>query len=176
MYKMRKIMAIIVLTALIFSSFSCAPEEEGGFFRRLDSPACFKVSGQRHGVAFSAEIEISEGEGRMVFRSPASLAGITVTTAGGVYNCALDGIAVEGIPAELLGAPISVFVSVGEARSAEKLKDAEGGALTLIVTATENGNVEYYIDSKSGFPVSVTEKDLAGETVMQLDITEYTIK
>jgi hypothetical protein len=174
MHKMRKIMAIILLLMLVPGQISCSPVEEGGVLRRIDAPADFLIEGERHGVGFSAAVSLGEGEGKMIFISPASLEGICISTAGGVWNCVAEDIAVAGIAAELLGAPLAVFASLGEARSAEKLTDGEGRALTLIVTASARGSVEYYIDSKSGYPVSVTEKDPAGATVMQFNITEYT--
>ena len=176
MHRFRKIMAIILLLTLLPTCFSCVAAEEGGFLRRLDAPAELTVSGQRYGVEFSAAISLGEGEGTMTFLAPASLEGIGVATAGGVWNCSLGDLSVAGISAELLGAPLAIFTELGEARSAEKLTDGEGRALTLIVTASGDGSAEYYIDSRSGYPVSVTQKDSAGVTVMQINITEYTAK
>ncbi len=174
MYRLRKILAIIIPMALIFTLFSCKNEEEGGFLRSLDAPAEMVLDGERNGVAFSAVVEIGEGEGRMTFTAPDSMAGISVTSAGGVWNCDLDGMTIAGISAEMLGAPLLPFLHIGTALSAEKVTDEDGRALTLIVT--ENGKYEYYIDSKSGFPVRVLEKDAAGSTVMRFDIKGYVAK
>ena len=176
MYRLRKILAIITLTALVFTLFSCKKDEGGGFLRSLDAPARMKLEGERNGVSFSAEIEIGEGVGELTFTSPESMAGICVTGAGGVWNCTLDGIGIAGISAELLGAPLVPFLEVGAALSAEKITDGAGASLTLIVTENGGGRFEYYIDSKSGFPLRVIEKNAAGETVMSYDIKEYTVK
>jgi hypothetical protein len=102
------------------------------------------------------------------------MSGICVRSAGGVWNCDFDGIKIAGISAEMLGTPLAPFLNIGVAFSAEKITEADGKSLTLIVT--ENGKFEYYIDSKSGFPVRVIEKDAAGETVMRLDIKDYIAK
>ncbi len=172
-------MAIIVLSALILGIYSCAPADEGGFLRALDSPAEMKISGERNGVAFSAELTVGEKspdgtrDGRMTFTAPASLAGISVSTAGDVWNSSLGGVEIAGVSAELLGAPLAVFVRMGDAVSAEKITDDTGRTLTLIVMRTDGGSLEYYIDSKSGLPVSVTEKSADGGIIMKFDIEEY---
>ncbi len=138
-----------------------------------------KISGERNGVAFSAELTVGEKstdgtrDGSMSFTAPASLAGISVSTAGGVWNSSLGGVEIAGVSAELLGAPLAVFVSMGDAVSAEKLSGSDGRALTLIVMRTAEGCKEYYIDSKSGFPVSVIEKDADGGIIMKFDIEDY---
>ena len=176
MYRLRKILAIIIPIALILTFFSCEKREEGGFLRSLDAPATMKVEGERHGVAFSADIEICEGEGKLVFTSPDSMAGISVTSAGGVCNCTLDVILLTGISAEKLAAPLLPFLEIGEALSAEKITDENGVMQTLITTQRQGARFEYYIDSKSGFPIRVLEKDAAGETVMRFDIKDYVAK
>ena len=174
MYRMRKILAIIISMALILALFSCKEEGEVDFLRSIDSPAAMTVTGERYGIAFSAEVELSVGEGRMRFTSPASMAGIEVVTAGGVWNSSFDGIGVAGISAERLGAPLFPLTEIGAAISAEKITE-DGIALTLIVT--ENGNrFEYYIDSKSGFPLRIIEKNAADEVVMAFEISDYIIK
>ena len=174
MYRLRNILAIMIPMALILALFSCNEEEDGGFLRSIDSPAAMTVTGERYGVAFSAEIEITDGEAKMRFTSPTSMAGIEIVTAGGVWNSSLDGIAIAGISAEMLGAPLFPLIEIGAAISAEKITE-DGRALTLIVT--ENGNrFEYYIDSKSGFPVRIIEKDAADEVVMAFEISDYIMK
>ena len=179
MYRYRNIMAIIVLSALVLVNTSCTPAAEGGFLRALDSPAEMKITGERNGVAFSAELTVgAKGDdgmrdGGMLFTSPAPLEGIEVSTAGGVWNSSLGGVEIAGISAALLGAPLVAFTCVGEAVSAEKLTDSEGRTRTLIVTRSGAGTVEYLIDSKSGIPLSVTEKDADGAVVMKYDISEY---
>ena len=179
MYRYRNILAIIVLSAVILGISSCAPAEEGGFLRALDSPAEMKITGERNGVAFAAELTIGEKnsdgsrDGEMIFTSPESLAGISVSTAGGVWNSNLDGIAIAGISAELIGAPLAVFSRVGNALSAEKITDDDGKAMTLIVVGGSDCRIEYCIDSKSGAPVSVTEKSADGTVIMKFDIKEY---
>lgn len=181
MYRYRNILAIIVLSAVILVISSCAPAEEGGFLRALDSPAEMKITGERNGVAFEAELTIGEKksdgsrDGEMIFTSPESLAGISVSTAGGVWNSSLDGIAIAGISAELIGAPLAVFSQMGNALSAEKITDDEGRALTLIVIDGSDCRLEYRIDSKSGAPVSVTEKSAYGTVIMKFDIKEYKV-
>ena len=180
MYRYRNILAIITLSALLLVSISCSPAEEGGFLKALDSPAEMKITGERNGVAFSAELKVGEKaadgvrDGEMRFTEPSSLAGICVSTAGGVWNSSLDGIEIAGVSAELLGAPLAVFTCSGEVVSAEKITDEEGRSLTLIILGNGSGVTEYLIDSKSGLPVSVTEKDSDGLVIMKFDITEYT--
>ena len=173
MYRLRKFTAIIIPMALIFTLFSCNKEEEGGFLRSLDAPARMVIEGERNEVAFSAVIEIGNGEGKITFTEPDSMSGICVTSAGGVWNCDFDGIRIAGVSAEMLGTPLYPFLEIGNAFSAEKITEGDR-ALTLIVT--ESGKFEYYIDSKSGFPIRVIEKDAAGETVMRLDIKDYIAK
>ena len=173
MYRLRKILAIITLTVLIFTLFSCAETEKGGCLRSLDAPARMVIEGERNEVAFSAVIEIGNGEGKITFSEPDSMSGICVRSAGGVWNCDFDGIRIAGVSAEMLGTPLYPFLEIGNAFSAEKITEGDR-ALTLIVT--ENGKFEYYIDSKSGFPIRVIEKDSAGETVMRLDIKDYIAK
>ena len=174
MYILRKILAIIIPMALFFTLFSCKKEEEGGFLRSLDAPAEMTVEGERNGVGFSAVIKIGDGEGEITFTAPDSMAGICVRSAGGVWNSDYEGMTVAGISAEMLGAPLLPFIEIGAALSAEKITDDDGTAMTLIVT--ENGRFEYYIDSKSGFPARVLEKDSAGATVMSFEIKDYVAK
>lgn len=149
--------------------------------RALDSPAEMKITGERHGVAFSADIRVGEKredgtrDGEMTFTSPESLAGISVSTAGGVWNSNLDGIAIAGVSAELTGAPLAVFVSAGNAVSAEKITGDDGRALTLIVIERTDGRLEFLIDSKSGEPVSVSEKAADGSVIMEFEIEEYKV-
>jgi len=137
------------------------------------------VTGERNGIEFSAEIKITEKgtgstcDGEMRFISPAALDGISVSTAGGVWNSSIGEVNIAGVSSELLGAPLRVFVDIGQAVSAEKTEDESGRALTLIVTRTEAGTVEYYIDSKNGSPISVTEKSADGIVIMRFDIKEY---
>ena len=176
MYRLRKILAIIIPIALIFTLFSCEKKEEGGFLRSLDAPAEMVIDGERNGVAFSAVIEIGNGEGKITFTAPDSMAGICVTGAGGVWNCDFEGMKIAGISAEMLGAPLMPFLEIGSALSAEKITDEKGTPLTLIVTEKGSGSFEYDIDSKSGFPVLVMETDAAGETVMRFDIVDYVAK
>lgn len=178
MYICRKILAIIVLSAVIMTNISCAPAEEGGFLRVLDSAAQMKIEGERHGVSFSATLDLGARDeaglrdGSMTFTSPAPLEGLRVNTAGGVYSSELDGIAFSGTPAELLAAPLVLMVEVGEVSEAEKMTSEEGEAQTRIVM----GRVEFIIDSKSGLPVAVREKDADGDVIMGFQITEYIIK
>ncbi len=174
MYRLRKIMAIIIPITLIFTLFSCQKKEEGGFLRSLDASAEMTVSGERNGIAFSALMEIGENKGKITFTAPDSLAGICVTAEGGVWNSDFEEIRIAGISAELLGAPLYPFLEIGKALSAERITDDNGTALTKIVT--ENGKFEYYIDSKSGFPIRLIEKDAAGTTVMSFDIKDYVAK
>lgn len=179
MYRYRVILAIIALSALILGIISCAPAEQGDFLRALNSPASMIVAGERNGIEFSAEIKItenvtnSEPDGELRFLSPAALEGINVSTAGGVWNSSFDEIKIAGVSAELLGSPLRMFVDIGQAVSAEKIEDENGRALTLIVTRTDRGTVEYYIDSKSGYPLSITEKNTDGLVIMKFDIKEY---
>ncbi len=160
---------------------SCAPAEEGGFLRALDSPSEMKITGERHGVAFSADIKVGEKsgdgsrDGEMIFTSPESLAGISVSTAGGVWNSNLDSVAIAGVSAELIGAPLGVFVGLGNAVSAEKITDENGRAMTLIVLERSEGRLEFFIDSKSGEPLSVCEKASDGSVIMKFDIEEYKV-
>ncbi len=182
MYIQRKILAIIVISAILVSLISCAPAGEGGFLRVLDSAAEAKIEGSCNGVDFSATIclgakdDNGSRDGKMTFTSPEALEGITVSTAGGVWGVELDGIAFSGISAELMGRPLAVFAETGEAVSAEKVTAEDGSARTLIILKSEAGHIEHLIDSKSGLPVSVTEKDAAGENVMEFEISEYVIK
>lgn len=176
MYRLRNILAIIIPMTLVLSLFSCSDEEEGGFLRSIDAPAEMVVEGERHGVAFSAEIKIADGAGNLIFTAPDSMAGISVTSEGGVWNCTLDGMRIAGISAEMLGSPLVPFMRIGTAISAEREENEDGGMTTVIVTENGDGRFEYYIDSKSGFPISVLEKDAAGETVMRFDIKNYLAK
>ncbi len=173
MYRLRKFLAIITLTVLIFPLFSCKEEKESGFLRSLDAPAQMVIEGERNTVAFSAVINIGDGEGKITFTAPDSMSGICVRSAGGVWNCELNGVNIAGISAEMLGAPLYPFLEIGNAFSAEKITEGER-ALTLIVT--ENGKFEYYIDSKSGFPIRLIEKNAEGATVMRFDIKDYIAK
>lgn len=169
-------MAIIIPMALFFPFFGCDEPDEAGCLRSLDSPAQMIIEGERNGVAFSAEIEIGGGVGKMTFSAPDSLAGICVTCEGGVWNSSHGGITVAGISAELIGAPMLPFIEPGAAVSAEKLTDENGEARTLIITSSDAGAVEYLIDSKSGAPLRVVEKDTRGDVIMSFDIREYTAK
>lgn len=182
MYICRKILAIIVLSAVILTNISCAPVGEGGFLRVLDSAAEMKIEGERHGVPFSATLELGARDeaglrdGSMTFTSPESLAGIGVSTAGGVWGVELDGISFSGLPAELLSAPLALMVESGEVSVAEKITSEDGSAQTRIVMQRETGSVEFIIDSKSGLPVAVREKDADGDLIMEFEITDYILK
>lgn len=179
MYKYRYIPSIIVLLTAILVINSCAQTETGGFLRTLDTPARMTIEGERYGIAFSAILEFGEKDesgkrdGEMTFKSPESLAGIRISTAGGVWSSELDGHAIGGISAELLGAPLGAFTDQGKAISAERVKDEEGRALTLIVVEGNEGRFEFFIDSKSGEPVSVAERTSDGKLIMSYDITGY---
>lgn len=181
MYIYRKIMAIILLSSVLLANNSCAPAREGGFLKVFDSAAEAIIEGERNGVAFSAELILSEKggdgmrDGEMTFTSPDSMRGIRVVMASGVYACELDGIVFSGAPAERLGAPLGAFVQRGDAVSAEKLEAEDGRMLTRIVIASELGKIEYLLDSKTGVPISVREEDGEGTPIMEFKIEEYKI-
>lgn len=182
MYTYRKILAIIVLSAVILTNISCAPVGEGGFLKVLDSAAEMKIEGERHGVTFAATIELGARneaglrDGRMTFSSPEQLAGISISTAGGVWGAELEGINFSGLPAELLAPPLALMVEIGDVSEAEKITSEDGAAQTRIVMRRETGSVEFIIDSKSGLPAAVREKDVDGDLIMEFEITEYIIK
>ena len=175
----RKIVAIIVLIALSVAVAACRAPAETGFLGTLDDACYIKIRGERNGVAFEAEITLSarndsEGRGGVIrFSAPSAMAGIEVRTEGGVWGMSLDGIELSGISAERLGAPMAVFINIGEVVSAEKADGEEGR--TLIVTQSASSASEYLIDSKSGWPVSVKEKDSDGNTVMEFEVLEYNV-
>ena len=132
-----------------------------------------EIAKKRPECSIIAVINIGDGEGKITFTAPDSMSGICVRSAGGVWNCELNGVNIAGISAEMLGAPLYPFLEIGNAFSAEKITEGER-ALTLIVT--ENGKFEYYIDSKSGFPIRLIEKNAEGATVMRFDIKDYIAK
>lgn len=175
-------MAIIVLSAVILTNISCAPAEDGGFLKVLDSAAEFKIEGERNGVVFSATLALGAKDGNgtrdgeMTFTAPEPLEGIRVSTAGGVYGAELDGIAFSGIPAELLASPLILMTETGEVSAAEKITSEDGAPQTLIVMRSTRGTAEFIIDSKSGLPAAVREKDENGNIIMEFEITEYIVK
>lgn len=178
----RKILAIIVLSAIILTNISCAPVGEGGFLRVLDSAAEMNISGERHGVPFAATLTLSardeagQRDGSMIFTSPEALKGIRVSTAGGVFGAELDGVSFSGTPAELLAAPLVLMTLTGDVSQAEKITAESGEAQTRIVMNTGEGSVEFIIDSKSGLPAAVREKDENGDIIMEFEITGFFLK
>lgn len=140
------------------------------------------IEGERNGVAFSASLQLGARDeaglrdGIMTFTSPEALAGIAVSTAGGVYGAELDGISFSGLPAEMLAAPLAVMVEDGEVSEAEKITSDAGEAQTRIVVQRDRGSVEFIIDSKSGLPLWVRERDGVGDIIMEFEITDYIIK
>lgn len=179
MYIKRKLLAIIILAQMMLSAFSCAPADEGGFLRVLDFPAEAKLEGERYGVEFKATLTQSalDAEGmrssRLEFTAPEALAGICIEYSCGVWGMSLGEISFSGLSAEKLGAPISAFLPDGEVIAAEKATGAGGEAQTKICLRRGTSVYEYLIDSKSGLPLSVSEKNASGETVMVIKILEY---
>lgn len=172
-------MAIIALVILILPVLSCMPPSETGFLVSLDSPCVMEISGGRNGVEFSAELILSGREedgarsGRLIFTAPAAMEGLEVRTEGGVWGVKFDDVELSGTPARMLGAPMAVFIEKCEVKAAEK---ADGDkAMTLICAQFEAASAEFLIDSKSGFPISIKEKDLEGNTVMEFEILEYNV-
>lgn len=179
MNRFRKILAIIVLTALGLVLLGCTQSTEGGFFAALDRPCVMKIGGVRNGVAFEAEMTLGAREanggrgGVMKFTAPSAMAGIEVKTEGGVWGVSLDGIKFSGLSAELLGVPLGIFTEKLEVVKAERLDGEE--KRTLMIAKTALGSAEFLIDSKSGAPVSVIEKDGSGNVVMEFEIIEYNV-
>ncbi len=171
MHRYRNILAIISLCLLIFTFFSCAEADEGGFLRVLESPAKAEIAGVRNGVEFAAIIEFASGEGKITFGAPDSMKGITVSTAGGVWGSNLGDIKLSGIASERLGAPIKIFTDCGEVIFAEKCDEG-----TLIRTRSGDVAREYLIDSKSGLPLKIKEMSADGALIMDIEIKTYTIK
>ncbi len=172
MYRYRNILAIIGMSMLFFTFFSCAPADEVGFLRVLDAPARIEIAGERNGVAFSAVIELGGEESSMTFSSPESLKGVIASMAGGVWGSKLGDVSLSGIPSEMIGAPIKAFSDRGEVVSAKKTDDG----MTLIRAKSGEVVREYLIDSKSGLPVKITEKSADGALIMEIEIMNYTRK
>ncbi len=172
MHRLGNILAIIAVVMLIFSFFGCAPDDAGGSLRVLESPAEIEISGERNGIAFTAVMSVSGGEGRISFSSPDSMKGLTVLTSGGVWGSELGEVGISGVAPELIGAPMKAFLDFGEVVSVEK---QEGGR-TLINARSEDLTREYLIDSKSGLPVQIKEKSTDGALIMRIDIIKYEIK
>ncbi len=157
---------------MLFAFFGCERRENAGSLRVLELPASVQIEGERNGVAFSADLTFGGGEGKLVFSAPESMKGIAVSTAGGVWGSSLDGIPVSGGPAELLGAPLKVFIDRGEVISAK----SEGEGYTLIAARAEGIVREYLIENKSGLPAEIKEMSADGALIMKLKIKNYEFK
>ena len=182
MYTYRKLLAIIILTAFLFCLVACTPAPKAEALDVLKLPAEFKADGERNGVAFLAEISLG-GErddgtrsGEMIFTAPDAFRGLCVRTECDIWEAELDGVKISGIAAEALGAPLAPFMKNNNAESAELIKTSDGETQTLITVPTDGGSVEFFIDSKSGYPILLREKNSAGETVMEFKITDYKIQ
>lgn len=179
MYNNRKLLAIIILTASIFCILSCAPAEKAAALDVLKPAADFKVEGERNGIGFCASVSLGEmredgtRSGEIVYSLPDAFAGLRIRSDSGVWEAEQGGVTVSGAAAESLGAPLAPFMQRGSAGSAESITSENGEARTLIKVPSESGNLEFTVDSKSGLPVFLTEKNSAGETVMEFKITEY---
>lgn len=179
MYIRRKLLAIIILAQIILSLSSCAPTQEGGFLRVLELPARAKLEGERYGVGFEAVLTQSAldenglREASLEFTAPAAFSGIRIDYSCGVWGVCLGDIAFSGFSAERLGAPIAAFSPEGEVISAEKV---EGAAQTLIILKRNASVYEFIIDSKSGLPITVTEKTGTGEVIMEIKVRKYETK
>lgn len=179
MYRYRKLLAIIILFSAVFCLFSCAPEKKAESLDVLKLAADFKAEGERNGVGFCASVSLGEmredgtRSGEMVYSLPDAFVGLRIRSDSGVWEAELGGVTVSGDAAEALGAPLAPFMQRVSAGSAESITSENGEARTLIKVPSESGTLEFTIDSKSGLPVFLTEKNSAGETVMEFKITEY---
>ncbi len=179
MYIYRKLLAIIIPIAAVFCLFSCAPAEKADALDVLKLPAELRAEGERNGVAFSAQISLGEMRedgtrgGEITYSLPDASGGLSDRTDSGVWEAELDGVKISGTAAEALGAPLAPFMKSNTAVGAELIKAEDGEARTLITVRADGVTVEFIIDSKSGLPVFLTEKNSAGETVMEFKITEY---
>lgn len=182
MYSYRKTLAIIIMIAALLCLFSCAPARGTDALGILKRPAELTAEGERNGVAFRAQISLGEmredgtRSAQITYSLPDSFGGLKVKTDSGVWEAVLGEVTVSGKAAEELGAPLAPFLQENSAVDAELIRSEIGEAQTLITARTNVGTFEYLIDSKSGLPISLCEKNGAGETVMEFKITEYKIK
>ncbi len=182
MYTYRKVLAIIILLSAVFSVYSCAPAPRANTLDILKLPAEFEAEGERNGVAFRAVLSLGEmredgtRSGEITYSLPDAFGGLKVRTDSGVWEAELYEVSISGIAAEILGAPLAPFVQSNNAIGAEKKDSENDGAQTLITVEVDGGTVEYLIDSKSGLPLSLREKNSSGETVMEFKISDYKIQ
>lgn len=172
MYKYRKLLAIICMSALIFAFCGCSQAASDGFLGVLDRPASAVIEGERCGVAFSATVTFGDGGGEITFSAPESMKGIVVSTVGGVWGSRLGELDISGEAAELIGAPLRVFLDYGEVVSAQKT----GDGYTLITARSGELEREYLIESKSGLPSQIKEKSADGALTMTIKIKTYEFK
>lgn len=179
MYSYRQVLAIIIAIAALLGLFSCAPAKKADALDVLKLPAEFRIEGERNGVAFCADVSLGEigndgaRGGSIVYSLPDAFSTLRVATDTGVWEAELDGIRISGKAAEALGAPLAPFMQNLAAAGAELINSENGEAQTLIRVPTGDGEIEFIIDSKSGLPIALCEKNTAGETVMEYKITDY---
>ncbi len=172
-------MAIIIVIAALFGLFSCAPAKKADALDVLKLAAEFKIEGERNGVAFCADVTLGavreDGTrgGETVYSLPEAFRGLRVATDSGVWEAELDGVRISGRAAEALGAPLAPFMQSRAASSAQLINSENGEAQTLIMVPAADGVIEFLIDSKSGLPHSLREKDRTGKTIMEYKITDY---
>ncbi len=172
-------MAIIIVIAALFGLFSCAPAKKADSLDVLKLRAEFKIEGERNGVAFCADVtldavrEDGTRSGWIVYSLPEAFRGLRVATDSGVWEAELDGVRLSGGAAESLGAPLLPFMQSRAASSAQLINSENGEAQTLIKAPAYDGEMEFLIDSKSGMPISIREKDRTGKTIMEYKITDY---
>ena len=175
-------MAIIILFSAVFCLFSCSPAQKADALDVLKLPAELKAEGERNGVEFCAVLKLGEvredgtRSGEITYSLPHAFGGLRVRTDSGVWEANLDDVKISGKAAEALGAPLAPFMQSNTAIGAELTGSEENGAQTLITVPSDGGTVEYLIDSKSGLPIFLREKNGAGETVMEFKISDYKIQ
>ena len=171
-------MAIIIVIAALFALFSCAPAKKADALDVLRLPAKLLVEGERNGVAFCAEMSLGEVRadgsrcGEIVYSLPEAFQGLRIKTDSGVWEAELGEVRISGRAAEALGAPLTPFMQIRAAESAELTADAQ----TLITVSTGNVMLEFTVDGESGLPISICEKTSSGEMVMEFKIAEYKIQ
>lgn len=121
MNKIRKMLAIILLSALVFCA-ACGKTAQSDPLSYQHRAGRWQLTGELCGVAFEAVLALGEdpagGGSRdllLTYSAPEALAGVTVRREGGVWGASCGGVSFSGGEAEAFGLPAEAFEAEGEA-------------------------------------------------------------